>query len=187
MRLGATLGCDGCDNDIDPSGPGVTKSMNTDAWWQPFLEDMRSDPSQHWHPRCYAEAFGIDALRTRSIVRTCDAGSAELPLGSVDSILCIGQSALMVTPDEADDGSTRERAIADHALEVARRAIDEVTDHLRAADVTLIEAVDASHLLRIRRDVEVPSEVTALRQTAQQLLFAAGFAVHDDDSDGADD
>ena len=62
MRLGATLRCDGCRTGIDPSGPGVTKSANTDAWWQPFLEDLRSDLAQHRHPRCFAEAFGVDAL-----------------------------------------------------------------------------------------------------------------------------
>lgn len=62
MRLGAILRCDGCGKDIDPSGPGVTKSANTEAWWQPFLEDLRSDPAQHWHPLCFAAAFGTDAL-----------------------------------------------------------------------------------------------------------------------------
>jgi hypothetical protein len=62
MRIGGTLRCDGCSREVDPSGPGVTKSANAEPWWQPFLEDLRSDPSQHWHPRCFADAFGVDAL-----------------------------------------------------------------------------------------------------------------------------
>ena len=89
----------------------------------------------------------------------------------------------MATPEKLDDSSPRERAIVDHALGVARRAIDEVVDYLRTADVTLMEAVDATRLLAMRRDVDEQPDVISLRQTATQLLFASGFTVHGDDPD----
>jgi hypothetical protein len=62
MRVGAELICDECGQPIDPAGPGVINSRGTEPWWQPFLEDLRSDPDQHRHPRCFAEAQGVDAL-----------------------------------------------------------------------------------------------------------------------------
>lgn len=62
VRITDVLRCDGCGKDIDPSGPGVTKSESTKPWWQPFLEDLRSDPQQHWHPACFAGAYGLDEL-----------------------------------------------------------------------------------------------------------------------------
>jgi hypothetical protein len=62
VRIKDVLQCDGCGKHIDPAGPGVTKSASTDPWWQPFLEDLRADPQQHWHPSCFAAAFGVDEL-----------------------------------------------------------------------------------------------------------------------------
>jgi hypothetical protein len=62
VRVGATVTCDACGAAIDPSGPGVTGSSGTEPWWEPFLEDLRTDPEQHWHPRCFATAYGVDAL-----------------------------------------------------------------------------------------------------------------------------
>ena len=62
MRIGAVLRCDGCGGDIDPRGAGVTKSDSTEPWWQPFLEDLRSDPQNHWHPVCFADAYGVGEL-----------------------------------------------------------------------------------------------------------------------------
>jgi len=89
-----------------------------------------------------------------------------------------------------DDSSPRERAIVDHVLGVAGRAIDEVVSYLRASDVALMEAVDATRLLQMRRDVEEQQDVISLRHTATQLLFASGFLVHgddlDEDTDGAE-
>ncbi len=80
MRLGAILRCDGCGKDIDPSGPGVTKSANTEAWWQPFLEDLRSDRAQHWHHFASRRRSGPMHSSMRSTARISVAGSAQLPL-----------------------------------------------------------------------------------------------------------
>ena len=62
MRRGAELICDECGNFIDPAGPGVTNSRDTEPWRQPFLEDLRADPDEHRHPHCFADAHGVDAL-----------------------------------------------------------------------------------------------------------------------------
>jgi hypothetical protein len=62
VRAGAELEWDRCGRHIDPTGPGVTKSPGTEPWWQPFLEDLRSDPEEHWHPRCFADEFGVEEL-----------------------------------------------------------------------------------------------------------------------------
>lgn len=62
VRRGDELICDECGNLIDPAGPGVTSSGDSDPWWQPFLEDLRADPQEHRHPRCFADARGVDAL-----------------------------------------------------------------------------------------------------------------------------
>ena len=80
-----------------------------------------------------------------------------------------------------DDSSARQRAIVDHVLGVAGRAVDEVVSYLRASDVKLREAVDATRLLQMRRDGEEQPDVVSLRLTATQLLFASCFLVHGDD------
>lgn len=78
MREGSQLICDVCWHPIDASGPGVTNSPETDPWWQPFLEDLRSDPDEHRHARCFADAFGVDALIAVSIERMSgDAGDGR--------------------------------------------------------------------------------------------------------------
>jgi hypothetical protein len=47
---------------IDSHGPAL---CNDDGWpphWVPFVEDLRSDPSQHRHALCFAQAKGTGAL-----------------------------------------------------------------------------------------------------------------------------
>jgi hypothetical protein len=62
MRVGGRLVCDECEESIDASGPGVTNDWEGTPHWQPCLEDLRSDPDEHRHPKCFADVRGVEAL-----------------------------------------------------------------------------------------------------------------------------
>jgi hypothetical protein len=62
MTSGATLTCDECGLIIDATGPAVCNDRGASPHWVPFVEDLRSDPQEHRHGRCFAQACGVDAL-----------------------------------------------------------------------------------------------------------------------------
>ena len=53
--------CAYCKRPFDFSGPAITLSSGEPSY-EPFMEDWRGGPVEIGHPRCFAEAEGLDAL-----------------------------------------------------------------------------------------------------------------------------
>lgn len=58
---GHLLRCTICHTDVDPEGPAVAEFATGSPLWIPFVEDLRTSAAQLAHPRCFADAHGIDA------------------------------------------------------------------------------------------------------------------------------
>lgn len=60
---GDPLRCLVCGKQVDASGPGIYQSPEGDTWsWVAFVEDWRGGYFDILHPKCLAEAHGVDAL-----------------------------------------------------------------------------------------------------------------------------
>jgi len=60
-RLGRTLVCDECQQPIEASGPGIVGDDS--RRYEPFLEDLRSDPAYLAHTECFASNYGFDEFQ----------------------------------------------------------------------------------------------------------------------------
>lgn len=58
----ARLPCAECGAEIDPAGPAIVNDFGRTPRWQPFVENLRSNPHELRHPECYARVHGVSAL-----------------------------------------------------------------------------------------------------------------------------